>query len=209
MNAPSMMATNGAGPPIAPGRACGACSECCRLLHVVELEKPAGVWCDKCRPGAGGCSIYETRPSICRTYACAWLMTTNVGDDWYPLKCNMIISIAKIGGVQTVTVTVDPDFPLRWREPGYHAQLRALAKRGLVVDDPERVHIVQVRVDNRVWLVLPGRDVEVTKGSYVLKLRTEGEWDVEFFDTQEEAAKRTAELSNLVEPISALRYSTE
>ncbi len=187
--------TTAGSPPIAPGRACGACSECCRLLHVIELAKPAGVWCDKCRPGAGGCSIYETRPSICRTYACGWLMSAGVGDDWYPPTSHMILSLAKIGGVQTVTVTVDPEYPLKWREPHYRRQLEALALRGLKVDDPDRVHIVQVRCGSNVWLLLPDKAVEVTKGSYVLKLKQPGEWDVDFFDTAEQAAKHVTDLT--------------
>jgi hypothetical protein len=174
------------------GRECGKCSLCCKLLHVIELNKPANQWCGHCKPGHGGCTIHASRPQICRGYFCGWMLTKNVGDEWYPLKSHMVISLAPIGGIQTVTVTVDGNYPLVWREPEYHRQLRALALRGLKVDAPERVHLVQVRVDNRVWLVLPNKDVEITKSSYVLKLNAPGEWDVELFDT-EEAAKRRVE----------------
>lgn len=185
-----------AGPlTITTGRECGKCSLCCKLLHVIELNKPAGAWCQHCKPGAGGCSIHETRPQICRGYFCGWMLSRGVGDDWYPLTCHMILSLAKIGGVQTVTVTVDGKHPLAWREPHYHRQLQALALRGLKVNSAEAVHVVQVRVDNRVWVVLPNRDVEITSGSYVVKIAAPGEWEVEQFPDSAAAAERVRMLT--------------
>jgi hypothetical protein len=179
----------------APGRSCGSCSLCCKLLRVLELDKPANEWCGHCKPGHGGCAIYDSRPQICRGYYCGWMLSDRVGDEWYPLTCHMILSIGRIDGVQMVTVTVDGRYPLTWREPKYHQQLVRMARGGLKVDDPEKVYIVQVRVDNRVWLVLPDRDVEITRCSYILKLASPGEWEVEMFDTQEQAATRVAVLA--------------
>ena len=46
---------------VVPGRACGTCSLCCKVLSVFELAKPAGKWCTHCRPG-NGCDVYATRP---------------------------------------------------------------------------------------------------------------------------------------------------
>src|SRR5262245_12210699 len=54
------------------GRACGQCSLCCKLLHVKELDKPANRWCQHCRPGKGGCSIWGATPEICKSYFCGW-----------------------------------------------------------------------------------------------------------------------------------------
>ena len=45
------------------GRSCGSCSECCRLIGVEELAKPAGQWCTHCDPGHG-CRIYPERPDL-------------------------------------------------------------------------------------------------------------------------------------------------
>ena len=58
------------------GRACGACSLCCKLLQIdePELKKPANEWCRHCRPGKGGCAIYDERPPVCRDFACEWLI---------------------------------------------------------------------------------------------------------------------------------------
>jgi hypothetical protein len=180
---------------ITTGRECGKCSLCCKLLRVLELDKAANQWCQHCKPGHGGCAIHDARPQICRGYFCGWMLSRGVGDDWYPLTCHMILSLAKIGGVQTVTVTVDGSYPLVWREPHYHQQLRALALRGLKVDDPDRVHVVQVRVDNRVWVVLPNRDVEITSGSYIVKIAAPGEWEVEQFPDSAAAACRVEVLT--------------
>lgn len=192
-DAPTMTASSN-GPPIAPGRSCGKCSMCCKLLHVIELEKPAGRWCEHCRPGAGGCQIYETRPHICRAFACGWLMSERVGPEWFPLLSHMILSLAPFNGVQTVTVTVDPRYPWMWKQYPYYAQLKQLAARGLHVKSAEDICLVHVRCDGRVWLVVPNDDIEITHGSYVLKLVGPGEWGIEQFATQAEAAERTAEL---------------
>src|SRR5499433_549733 len=52
----------------APGRVRGGSGMalCCRILHVRELDKPAHQWCEHCRPGRGGCSIYDRRPTSSR-----------------------------------------------------------------------------------------------------------------------------------------------
>lgn len=65
------------------GRSCGACALCCTVLRVDELAKPARVACDKLQTEPAGCSIYETRPRICRSYKCAWLLGS-FGDDDRP-----------------------------------------------------------------------------------------------------------------------------
>lgn len=187
------------------GRQCGQCSLCCKLLHVIELNKPANEWCPHCKPGrpGGGCTIHETRPPICRGFFCGWMLTPNVGDEWYPLRSRMVLSFAPLGGIQTVTVTVDPKYPEAWTKPPYYPQLKAMAERGLHVAQASEILLVQVRVNNRVWLILPNTDAEITKGSYVLKLNAPGEWDVELFENSEMAAERTAELAGNTNWISS------
>src|SRR4051794_7389373 len=68
--------------PIATGRACGSCSLCCKLLPIRELEKPENKWCVHCKPASGGCTIYADRPPSCREFACHWLISKNLGDEW-------------------------------------------------------------------------------------------------------------------------------
>ena len=180
---------------ITSGRVCGNCSLCCKLLKVIELDKPANQWCGYCKPGKGGCTIHATRPDICRGYFCGWMLSDKVGDEWYPLDCHMILSLGVFGGIQTVTVTVDGRYPEMWQRAPYYAQLKQMARRGLHVTEPKNILLVHVRVDNRVWLLMPDKDVEITSGSYVMKRIEPNRWDVELFATQEEAAERVAALT--------------
>ena len=53
---------------------CGACTACCTVLGIAELKKPAHTACAHQCPK--GCSIYEKRPTECRTYRCLWLQGT-------------------------------------------------------------------------------------------------------------------------------------
>lgn len=45
---------------------------CCTATFVPELKKEAGVQCKHCTNG-NGCSIYDDRPTSCRTFQCMWL----------------------------------------------------------------------------------------------------------------------------------------
>ena len=57
----------------APGKTCGSCTLCCKVVGVAELKKPADVWCGHCNK-AKGCKIYDTRPQECRTFYCLFLL---------------------------------------------------------------------------------------------------------------------------------------
>ena len=74
------------------GRECGECALCCTVLRVDELEKPARVACDKLRRDGPGCSIYETRPRICRSYKCAWLQGS-FGDEDRPDRLGAVMDL--------------------------------------------------------------------------------------------------------------------
>jgi hypothetical protein len=140
-------------------RSCGACSLCCKLLPVAALGKPHDRWCDRCRPGDGGCSIYETRPQICRDFACAWLASATVGEHWYPQHSKMVVQIT--GGHDAnydffVDVHVDRGAPDAWRAEPYYSELQRMsaAQRTLV----------RVFYGNRTWMMLPDGDVEMKRG---------------------------------------------
>jgi len=76
-----------------PGRECGSCSVCCKVLPIDtdELQKQAGVACTHCI-AAGGCGIYTTRPRVCRGYYCGWMTMPDLGDDWRPDKSGVFIN---------------------------------------------------------------------------------------------------------------------
>lgn len=123
-------------------------------------------------------------------------MTNAVGPEWYPPLSHMILALAPFNGVLTVSVTVDPRFPWIWQEQPYHAQLRQLATEGLRVKADEDIRLVHVRCGGRVWLLTDEDDIEVTRGSYIVKLVGDGRYGIELFASQELAAARVVELMN-------------
>lgn len=77
--------------PLVPNRECGACTACCQYLTInaPELKKLPGILCSNYKDC--GCSIYATRPSICRSWHCAWRMFDHLGDEWRPDKCGFLV----------------------------------------------------------------------------------------------------------------------
>jgi hypothetical protein len=118
-------------------RSCGACSLCCKLSYIAELNKPIDSWCPHARPGNGGCSIYPDRPRACQGFVCGWLRgALGLGDEWFPARCKMIISPRVMGQndvKQGFLITVDPAYPNAWRRKPYYEQLLALARQTFVV----------------------------------------------------------------------------
>jgi hypothetical protein len=146
----------------APGRACGSCSMCCKLLLVDELGKPAHQWCRHCRPGNGGCTIYPTRPLACRAFACEWLINPLLGDEWQPSRSKMVMLFAKPNGsYDQLVLIVDPGWPDVWQRAPYHKQIRNMAVRGLRGDITGSL-CTTIVVGKTRWLILPHRDVDIT-----------------------------------------------
>lgn len=52
-------------------RSCSACSACCTLMGVPELDKPLQTKCE--HVCSSGCGIYAERPESCRVFRCLWL----------------------------------------------------------------------------------------------------------------------------------------
>lgn len=75
-------------------RSCGGCSACCKVLGIEtpELTKPRGQWCPNCRPGQG-CAIYESRPTVCRDFKCAWLAGESLGDEFRPDRLKVMFTL--------------------------------------------------------------------------------------------------------------------
>jgi hypothetical protein len=137
-------------------RACGACSLCCKLLPIAALGKPHDQWCTYCRPGNGGCTIYESRPQTCRSFACNWLADPTIGEHWYPLKSKMVVQIT--GGHDDkydvfIDVLVDRGAPDVWRTEPYYSELRHMSAASRT--------LVRVFYGSRTWIVLPDQEVEV------------------------------------------------
>lgn len=77
--------------PLLPGRECGGCVECCRVipLNLPELAKPTGELCAYCVDGAG-CRVHASRPQTCRTWFCLWRVV-ELSDDWRPDRSGIVV----------------------------------------------------------------------------------------------------------------------
>ncbi|MBV2184657.1 MAG: hypothetical protein KUL88_08990 [Rhizobium sp.] len=101
-----------------PGRSCGSCTLCCGLPDIDELDKPANSVCRHCILDRG-CTAYEERPATCRDFLCAWMSDGNLGPEWDPTVCHMMVYSQ---GPQ-FTVLVDPRYPDAWRQEPHFGQL--------------------------------------------------------------------------------------
>lgn len=160
-----------AAPDAAPDatRQCAGCTLCCKLPSIGELDKPAGVWCRHCVPGQG-CSIYGSRPPVCRTFRCGWLAQAELPDHWYPARCRMILM--REASRRRLSVHVDPDRPDAWRQQPWLGDLVAWA--GELV--PQGIQLL-VQAPPRLIAVLPSGPVDLGQsaagGEVVLENRAD------------------------------------
>lgn len=122
---------------------CGACTMCCRVLHIEELKKPAGDWCNACNIGKG-CRIYEDRPEPCRTFECLYLQwatneaaTEPVHPDFRPDKCRIVFH--EVADKKIISGNTDPNRPHAWQNEIVMAYINALCKMGfrVVIGTPQ------------------------------------------------------------------------
>ena len=72
-------------------RECGDCNACCIWLKGESYSHEFGGG-KPCHFLKGNCSIYETRPEVCKTYQCAWLQGL-FSENLKPEKSKVIISV--------------------------------------------------------------------------------------------------------------------
>jgi hypothetical protein len=128
----------------APGKSCGSCTACCKVVAVDELQKPGGVDCVHCEVGRG-CKIYLQRPSSCRTYVCGWLVNPHLGSELKPDRCHVVLTWWHEGRV--LFADCDPDWPDAWRAPNVISVLREAATK------VAREWKVVAAVGRRTWLI--------------------------------------------------------
>jgi hypothetical protein len=76
-------------------RACGECRACCTTCAVNELNKPLNTPCQHlCERG---CAIYESRPTSCREYDCAWLQGY-LSENHRPDRSGIVWTFERIAG---------------------------------------------------------------------------------------------------------------
>lgn len=113
-----------------PGKACGECSFCCKVLEITEFTKPAGAWCEHCRKD-GGCGVYATRPTVCRDYECLWKGDRGMSAQLRPDRVGAILM--EDPDSDEYRAVCDPSRPLAWRTPLVFKHLVAMAKAGRIV----------------------------------------------------------------------------
>lgn len=126
---------------------------CCKVPHIAEFDKPAGVWCHHAAAGRG-CAIYDSRPGSCRAFYCLWMQDESFGPEWKPEKAKFVVYVQQNG--VNLQVGVDPNFPNAWMKPPFYAQIKRWA-----VEGAERGRFVFVRIGPRMIAVLPDRDQDI------------------------------------------------
>ena len=66
------------------GRECGACQVCCIMPTIdrPDIQKIPGAPCRHSLQG--GCTIYDARPDVCRSFFCGWRRSREFAEDWRP-----------------------------------------------------------------------------------------------------------------------------
>jgi len=132
-----------------PGKACGSCSFCCKVLEIDEFKKKAGATCKHC-VSSGGCSIYATRPDVCRDYQCDWKEDRGLTAQYRPDRVGTLLM--QDPDSDEYHAVCDPEKPFSWRNPLIFKHLVGLAKEG---------HIVVAKAGLRAWRIFPdGRSQE-------------------------------------------------
>ncbi len=139
---------------VVPGRTCGTCTLCCKVIAVADFDKEPGVWCGHCVRGKG-CGIYETRPADCRTFFCEWMLEKSLGPEWKPDRAKFALVV---GEGAHLTAFVDPGFPSAWRAAPYFETFRRWSLEGARAKPPR---VITIRVGTRVTIVLPDREIDV------------------------------------------------
>ncbi len=88
---------------------CEDCTLCCKLLGVVELDKPVNQFCAYCPDGKGGCGRYATRPKTCKDFECGYL-TAPLPIEFRPDNVHIIVT-GEDKKLRVQFIHVDPDYP--------------------------------------------------------------------------------------------------
>ena len=139
--------------PVALGRSCGTCTQCCKALEVAPLNKPAGVWCAHCKPGVG-CAIYSERPRECGSFFCDYLTNPSLGEEWRPSQSKLVVTSEL--DHNRIAVYVDPQRPDAWKQEPYYSRLKQWAAAAV----PHRGQVLAC-VGGRTTVVFPDREVDL------------------------------------------------
>ena len=109
-------------------RACGDCNLCCKLLPVIDIQKPRNQWCPHVKFGHG-CGIYADRPRSCRIWSCGYLLRKNAPEALKPNRCHVVIDMMTDTiwdngkAYNAMQIWVDPAYPDAHRAPVVRAEI--------------------------------------------------------------------------------------
>ena len=174
----------------APGRRCGDCQLCCKLLPVRSLGKPAAQRCKHQRHHKG-CAVYRKRgfPPECGAWNCRWLVEDDTDGLSRPDRSHYVLDVmpdfvtlrnnetGAADHVEVVQIWVDPSYPDAHRDPALRAYLERRAKDnviGMIRWDNERAMVIfpPELSENRQWneVTTAFRTKEHTIGEVVVAL---------------------------------------
>ncbi len=139
--------------PVVPGRACGGCTLCCKVLAVPSLDKPKDVWCPHCKTD-WGCKIYDSKPGECDNFLCVYLVNPEIDEAWKPSKSRIVLA-SENKGLKLVAY-VDPARPDAWRKDPYYSHLRFWAQQAVQYKGQ-----IIVCSAGKTWAILPDREVDL------------------------------------------------
>ncbi len=137
----------------APGRECGACNLCCKLVAFPDVPKPAGKWCQHVDQGRG-CKIHSERPETCRAFHCEWMLNGGLTPEWKPDRARFVMGTYP--GTNALAIILDPGAPTAWRKEPYYGFIKQWARTALVNGS-----YVMVMNGSRVTIVLPTADADL------------------------------------------------
>jgi len=134
------------------------------VFAIPELEKPAGRWCSNCAIGKG-CKIYESRPQVCVTFKCLWLVSQEREDvrermvpEMRPDRSKVVIAPA----TDPKTISFMPMAVDAWRKPEFMKMVKQWAGIGgrVVIDTPVRTRkiVVDAMGEREVEMTEPDAD---------------------------------------------------
>jgi hypothetical protein len=167
-------------------RICGACTLCCKLLPVRELQKPANTRCEH-QSAARGCRIYHRRgfPASCAVWSCRWLNGHDTADMLRPDRAGYVLDVVP-DAVQATNNETGEKYMVTvvqvWVAPGAEP-----------LHDPRLLRYAERQAEDGVALLLRyGSNSAVAV--FPPKLATDGGWHIVGGDSMQRVETKTGNM---------------
>ena len=146
---------------LVPERTCGPCTVCCTALTIdqPELQKLPGERCPNCVTGSG-CTVYETRGTICRTWFCGWRRFKWISAKLRPDTSGILVRLGH--------EDVPPPF-----KPGITIEFAVLNRAGLFAEGLVEAVAAAVRANFATFLIAVPVTTGVTSTRLLLNVALE------------------------------------